>query len=67
MEKKVGRVLLAGQPVGVIEETGNQTEFTYSLEWLERADAVPVSLTLPLRSEPYVNQGLPPFFFDTER
>ena len=59
---RVGQVRLSGNPVGVIEETDETTRFTYSAEWLARKDAVPVSLTLPLRPEPYVSQGLHPFF-----
>ena len=62
MKTRIGRVLLSGQPVGVIEEAGDTISFAYSPEWLARKDAVPVSLTLPLRSEPYVSQGLHPFF-----
>ena len=59
---RVGRVKLAGKPVGVIEEHDGRTRFTYSAEWLARPDAVPVSLTLPLREEPYDSERLHPFF-----
>lgn len=62
MKTKIGQVLLSGQPVGVIKENDDETSFTYSPEWIARTDAVPVSLTLPLRSEPYVSKGLHPFF-----
>ena len=62
MKTRIGQVLLSGQPVGVIEEMPETTRFTYSPEWLARQGAVPVSLTLPLRSEPYVSRGLHPFF-----
>ena len=60
--KRIGQVKLSGRFVGAIEEDGGQTVFTYSPEWLSQPDAVPVSLTLPLRDEPYVSQGLHPFF-----
>ena len=60
--KRVGNVKLDGKSVGVIEEDAGQTVFTYSPEWLARADAVPVSLTLPLRETPYLSHGLHPFF-----
>lgn len=60
--KRVGKVKLSGQLVGTIEEEAGRTVFIYAPEWLARADAVPVSLTLPLRVEPYVSQGLHPFF-----
>ncbi len=62
MKNRTGRVLLSGQPVGVIEEFEDKTRFTYMPEWLARHDAVPVSFTLPLRSEPYESAGLHPFF-----
>jgi HipA-like protein len=62
MKTRIGRVLLSGQPVGSIEESNGATRFTYSPQWLTREDAVPISLTLPLRSEPYESQGLHPFF-----
>ena len=59
---RVGTVKLDGKPVGTIEEDAGQTVFTYSPEWLYRPDAVPVSLTLPLRDRSYVSHGLHPFF-----
>ena len=59
---RVGRVKLAGKTVGVIEEHDGRTRFTYSAEWLARPDAVPVSLTLPLREKPYESERLHPFF-----
>jgi HipA-like protein len=62
MKPRLGRISLSGQPVGTIEEVEGGTRFTYSAAWLQRPDAVPVSLTLPLRAEPYVAQGLHPFF-----
>jgi HipA-like protein len=60
--KRIGKVKLSGQLVGTIEEDAGKTVFLYSPEWLAQPDAVPVSLTLPLRAEPYVSQGLHPFF-----
>lgn len=62
MKNRIGRVLLAGLPVGFIREVEHTTSFEYSPEWLARHDACPVSLTMPLRSEPYVSDGLHPFF-----
>jgi len=60
--KRVGKVKLGGRLVGAIEENTGQTVFTYSSDWLAQQNAVPVSLTLPLRKEPYVSDGLHPFF-----
>jgi len=62
MSKRVGQVSLSGQPVGIIEEDGNKSSFKYLLEWLGNENAVPISLTLPLRPEPYETEGLHPFF-----
>lgn len=62
MNRRTGRVCLSGEPVGTIEEIGGDTKFTYLEEWLKRADSVPISLTLPLREEPYTSRGLHPFF-----
>jgi serine/threonine-protein kinase HipA len=57
-----GSVFLAGEHVGTLHERGEQIAFTYDAEWLRRAGAIAVSLTLPLRAEPYVTRGLHPFF-----
>jgi len=62
MKRRRGEVRLAGEPVGTIEELEGDVGFTYSREWLERADAVPISVTLPLRPEPYISKSLHPFF-----
>ena len=62
MINRIGAVKLSGELAGTIEEFDEQTRFTYSPEWLQRRDARPVSLTLPLRAEPYVSKGLHPFF-----
>ena len=62
MRTRKGRVKISGDAVGVIEETGDTISFTYSPEWLSRPGAMPVSLTLPLREQPYVSKGLHPFF-----
>jgi HipA-like protein len=47
---------------GQIEIGDRATRFTYDGAWLKRPDAVPVSLTLPLRAEPFDASGLHPFF-----
>ena len=55
-------VRLDGRSVGLLEETEEGSRFTYDRAWLGRRDARPVSLTLPLRPDPYVSRGLHPFF-----
>ena len=67
-EVRVGRALrraivrLDGHPVGKLVETDSGSRFTYDESWLSRSGAVPISLTLPLRAEPYDWPGLHPFF-----
>ncbi len=55
-------VRLDGRNAGVLEETERGTRFTYDQAWLERPDSVPVSLVLPLTTEPYDWPGLHPVF-----
>jgi serine/threonine-protein kinase HipA len=59
---RTGLVRLDGAQVGRIEERGAEFRFTYDPGWLSRRDAVPISLTLPLRVEPFISRGLHPFF-----
>jgi serine/threonine-protein kinase HipA len=62
MKQRHGRVMLSGETVGTLEETGRSITFRYDEEWLRRPGAVPISLTMPLGPEPYVTDGLHPFF-----
>jgi len=55
-------VRLDGQPVGTFVETERGTRFTYDPDWLRHPNAVPISLALPLRFEPYDWPGLHPVF-----
>lgn len=63
MSPRRASVRIDGQVVGRLEEleTGG-SQFVYEPAWLARRDAAPVSLTMPLRSEPYVSRTLHPFF-----
>ena len=47
---------------GIIAETEEGYIFTYDQDYLDREDAVAVSLTLPLRQKPYETTILFPFF-----
>jgi serine/threonine-protein kinase HipA len=62
MTNRQALVRLDGQPVGTLTEDGRQIAFQYDAEWVANAQAVPVSLTLPLTNKPYVTDGLHPFF-----
>ena len=59
---KAGRVYYKGIAAGTIREDEDGFTFQYDPEYLRCDDAQPVSLTLPLREEPYVSQVIFPFF-----
>lgn len=59
---RCGKVYICDEWAGIIRETDSGYEFAYRAEWLKRPDAAAVSLTLPLRSEPYRAETLFPFF-----
>jgi serine/threonine-protein kinase HipA len=56
-------VFLRDKRAGLLERTGKGYRFTYDQDYLSGPNAQPVSLTLPLRSEPYESEILFPFFF----
>ncbi len=60
--KRVAKVSLGGNLAGLLTEENGRTSFAYNSEWLARPGAAPVSLTLPLRPEPYTHHELHPFF-----
>lgn len=52
-EYRRGYVYIQNHFAGIIAETEEGYIFSYDKEYLSREDAVAVSLTLPLRDEPY--------------
>ena len=61
-EHKRGRVLVDEQFAGLIEEREGLCIFTYDKAYLEKEGVKPISLTLPLRTEPYKEKTMIPFF-----
>lgn len=59
---KQGNVYFKNVLAGTIREDEDGFTFQYDPDYLQRDDAQPVSLTLPLREEPYVSQVIFPFF-----
>ena len=57
-----GRVYIQEMFAGQIAETDEGYCFTYNEDYLKGDDAIAVSLTMPLRSEPYNSTVLFPFF-----
>ena len=57
-----GQVLCNGIAAGIITEDEHGYTFVYNKAYLSMPDAQPVSLTLPLRQEPYTNNVMFSFF-----
>ena len=57
-----GKVLCNGIAAGIITEDEHGYTFVYNKAYLSMPDAQPVSLTLPLRQEPYTNNVMFSFF-----
>lgn len=56
------KVLVQGQYAGEISETEKGYQFQYDLNFLQNPESRSVSLTMPLRAEPYESPVLFPFF-----
>ena len=61
-EYRKGYVYIQKIFAGPIAETEEGYTFAYDKDYLNREDAVAVSLTIPLRQEPYETTILFPFF-----
>ena len=55
-------VRMDGKDAGVIAELEDSFSFQYLESWLRSPERAPVSLTMPLRPEPYRTRYLHPFF-----
>lgn len=56
------RVFMHDRWAGILVEDENGYHFSYRHDYLNQPDAEPVSLTLPLQSEPFRGELLFPFF-----
>ena len=56
-----GEVFVQGRYAGMVEETEDGYSFSYDSRYLE-ANGPAVSLTIPLREEPFFSETLFPFF-----
>lgn len=57
-----GKVYFQDQYAGLIQETDGGYQFTYDAGYLKSKNAKPISLTLPLQEEAYLNKTMIPFF-----
>jgi len=55
-------ILMHGRPAGILEELEHGYRFTYLPDYLADRHTVPVSLSLPLQTEPFEDKRLFPFF-----
>lgn len=57
-----GKVFYKDELAGIIQEDPNGVTFTYDKDYLKQEKAKPVSLTMPLREEPYTDKVMLPFY-----
>jgi serine/threonine-protein kinase HipA len=55
-------VRMHDRPAGILEELEDSYRFTYLPDYLQSPEAMPVSLSLPLRPQPFEDKRLFPFF-----
>jgi len=60
--RRAGKVFVKNEPAGIVWQDDDGYGFMYDETYLSRPDAIPVSLTLPLTSEPHHSQTMIPFF-----
>jgi len=56
------RVMMFGKLAGHLAETEDGFMFSYSRDYLDSPDSLPISRLLPLRDEVYVDKRIFPFF-----
>jgi serine/threonine-protein kinase HipA len=59
---KQAKIYLYADLAGILTEDENGYAFAYDKQYLEKENAEPISLTMPLTSEPYASNVLHPFF-----
>jgi len=57
-----GKVFYKDEFAGIIYEDANGISFAYDKKFLKSENAKSVSLTMPLREEPYIDKVMLPFF-----
>lgn len=62
MINRAGNVYIQNRLAGRIEDTTEGYVYTYDEKYLSESDSVAVSITLPLRKEPYISNTLFSFF-----
>ena len=60
--KRAGKVFFKDQLAGVVWQDDEGYGFVYDGAYLALAGSRPVSLTMPMRNEPYMSKNMIPFF-----
>lgn len=60
--RRAGKVFYKDQLAGIVWQDENGYGFRYDQSYRDQNNAEPVSLTLPLREEPYLSNTMIPFF-----
>jgi len=60
--RRSGKVLFKDKEAGIVWQDENGYGFEYNKEYLLSKQSTSVSLTLPLRGEPYLSNTMIPFF-----
>jgi serine/threonine-protein kinase HipA len=55
-------VWLFGKQIGTLTQTDGRLRFSYLADWLGMTNAIPLSQSLPLQSEPFKDRATRPFF-----
>ncbi len=56
------KVFMHNELAGILTENEDGYLFQYEKEYLQNLDSKPVSLTLPIREEPFLSRNMFPFF-----
>ncbi|WP_440422835.1 HipA N-terminal domain-containing protein [Prevotella merdae] len=59
---KSAKIYMYERYAGMLKEDENGFSFVYDPSYLQQPDAEPISLSMPLRKEPYEDKVLFPFF-----
>ena len=62
MSYRKAHIYVRDEFAGILDETESGYRFTYRKEYLKKVQAEAVSLTLPLKNEPYESAVFFPFF-----
>ncbi|MCG2612812.1 HipA N-terminal domain-containing protein [Terrimonas sp. NA20] len=60
--RREGTVLFKGKVAGIVWQDDEGYGFSYTAAYLEEESAEPISLTMPMRKEPYLSRTMLPFF-----